>query len=342
MRLSAFKFSRHAHFSRRTGLFFLALVVLFCPLVLLSLTLSTAHAQNHGCAPATPPPVPDTVPAPATPGTVLINEVLSRPASTWNCSEPQNVFSLAKDSWIELYNTQNQAVDLHEAHMQISLDGGVSSTVLPFGSSIAANKFLIIFPLESPPITSPANWNVVLSINGTIIDQATIPSLQPDQSYARVPDGSSLWLSCGSPTIDTSNNACDQPVTPTPARTPTPTKTPTSTVTALPSATLTPGVTLTPTVSAGTTASATGGSPDQPGSSGTQPAWGQIQLPTDPVSTPDLSTTAGSSPLLLTQPRNSTTGQNNSTNTGLVILLVSLALALLAGLAGWWKFWRKT
>jgi len=37
-----------------------------------------SYASGHGCAPANPPPVPGSVvPAPATPGSVLINEVLS-------------------------------------------------------------------------------------------------------------------------------------------------------------------------------------------------------------------------------------------------------------------------
>jgi len=37
-----------------------------------------SYASGHGCAPANPPPVPGSVvPAPATPGSVLTNEVLS-------------------------------------------------------------------------------------------------------------------------------------------------------------------------------------------------------------------------------------------------------------------------
>ena len=61
---------------------------------------SSANTQ-HGCAPQIPPPVAGTlVPAPATPGSVLINEILPVPGSTWNCSETNKTFSLNSDSWV--------------------------------------------------------------------------------------------------------------------------------------------------------------------------------------------------------------------------------------------------
>jgi hypothetical protein len=72
------------------------------------------------------------------------------------------------------------------------------------------------FPLESPRLSSPlpviaphgylslflsvfsgtsinGNGNVRLLIGGVTIDQINIPSLKLDQSYARIPDGSSSW-----------------------------------------------------------------------------------------------------------------------------------------------------
>jgi hypothetical protein len=68
-----------------------------------------AAATPHGCAQPAPPPVSGSpVIPPATPGIVVINEVLNNPGSTWNCSEPAGTFSLSTDSWVELYNPQNQ------------------------------------------------------------------------------------------------------------------------------------------------------------------------------------------------------------------------------------------
>src|SRR5581483_7816368 len=75
---------------------------------LFGLTKSVSAAQKHGCAPDTPPAVAYPVPAQALPDEVIINEVLSQPKSSWNCAEPEGVFSAAKDSWIELYNPQSQ------------------------------------------------------------------------------------------------------------------------------------------------------------------------------------------------------------------------------------------
>jgi hypothetical protein len=87
--------------------FFSALLV-----VALFLNVNTPHATSastHGCAPPIPPPIPGSpVPAPATPGILLINEVLSMPGSTWNCSELNKTFSLNSDSWVEIFNPQNQ------------------------------------------------------------------------------------------------------------------------------------------------------------------------------------------------------------------------------------------
>lgn len=47
-------------------------------------TWGYSRRRNHGCASPIPPPVAGSlVPAPAAPGSVLINEVLSLPGSTW-------------------------------------------------------------------------------------------------------------------------------------------------------------------------------------------------------------------------------------------------------------------
>lgn len=307
---------------RRVRWLALGLAALLLYLCLFGLTSPALGAQKHGCAPDTPPPVSSPVPAQAIPGLVLINEALSQPKTNWNCSEPPDVFSQAEDSWIELYNPQSQAIDLYAAHAQISLDGGSTSINLPLGSAINAQSFLVIFPQEKQTTASPIPWNIVLSIQGTTIDQAAIPLLQPDQSYARVPDGSTTWLDAGNPTIDASNNSTDQPVTPTPTKTPKPTPTPK----------------LTPTPK--TTSTSGGSGANQPTSSGTQPAWGQVLFPPDSTPTPGITTTADPATQLLSQPQGLSPPQSSAPNGWLIALIIFCALLLLAVLIWYWRLFR--
>src|SRR5260370_34889691 len=86
----------------------------FCVVPLLCSTafLFTPNVSAHGCAPPSPPPVAGSpAPAPASKGVVLLNEALLNPQSTWNCSESGTYF-VSKDTWVELYNPQNQPFNL--------------------------------------------------------------------------------------------------------------------------------------------------------------------------------------------------------------------------------------
>ncbi len=283
-------------------------------------TMNTAH----GCAPNTPPPVSGTpMPVPATSGSVWINEVLSNPKSTWNCSEPAGTFSPSTNSWIELYNPQNQALDLYTVHTEISLDGGTNWYHLPFGSAIAPGGFLVVFPLENYPTQPPSMWSVVLAFasTGTVIDQVTIPTLLPDQSYARIPDGSANWQPVGQPTIDASNNASDQPITATPTKTPSPTKTPTPTKTSKPTK--------------GSGPSSTTGA-TLPPNTGTQPAGNQLQLPSDTTSvteTPDTASTSGLGQSIPAVP-------NTGPDIWHIVWLISLLLLFCGSLVWCWRIFR--
>jgi len=159
----------------------------------------------HGCAPLVPPSVPGSpLPAPAIPGKLLINEVLSLPGSRWNCSEPQNTYSITSDSWIELYNPQSQAFNLYAAHATFEIGSSTIPFYLPLGSVIAPHGYLVLFPSMFSGTLIRAN--VRLLIGGVTIDQVKIPSLPVDQSYARIPDGSNVWKITNAPTIDSSNN----------------------------------------------------------------------------------------------------------------------------------------
>lgn len=284
---------------------------------LLGLTAPAFGAQVHGCAPDVPPPVPgNPVPLQTLPESVLINEALSQPGSNWNCSETNRAFSQMNDSWVEFYNPQNQPINLYAAHAQLSLNDGSTSILLPFGSIIAAHGYLVLFPQEKQTVASPLPWNIILSVDGTTIDRATIPLLQPDQSDARVPDGATQWLYASNPTIGTSNNSTNQPVTPTPTKTTTATKTPTS------------------------SGAGVGVGTGQPTSSGTQPAWGQVQLPSDPAPVPSGSTTANPPAQLPGQSQNPPPPQSNSPDGGVITLLVFLSLLFLSTLVWCWRLFH--
>ena len=66
-------------------------VVIVCMMIFLvsnTVISSVLSATQHGCAPATPPPVAGTLAQPeAAAHVVCLNEVLSHPGSVWNCSE---------------------------------------------------------------------------------------------------------------------------------------------------------------------------------------------------------------------------------------------------------------
>jgi hypothetical protein len=264
-------------------------------LIALFLNTNTPHASSastHGCAPSIPPPVPGSpAHAPATPGILLINEVLSTPGSTWNCSEPNKTFSIRNDSWVELYNPQNQPFDLYAAHA--SFDTGINTSVyyFPLGAAIAAHGYLVLFPaVYSDTLVIGANLRLL--IGGVTIDQVTLPALMVDQSYARIPDGSNTLRITNTPTIDASNMASQ--VSPSP-----------------------------PNQERG----AYGNTHSTPThATGTQPTWSNLQLPTQVATF-----TTAVNPALITSPASPvavSTGWDTPRRILLTVLAVALALML--------------
>ena len=180
-----------------------ALVVTF----LLSMTALSVSASSsgHGCAPHVPPSISGSL-APSVPGMIVINEVLLVPHSTWNCSESPGTYSVIADTWIELYNTQNQPFNLYASHAVIDSGPGTNAAYFPFGASIAAHGYLVLFPRYDASFLMSETSTLRLVIAGVAIDQVTVPQLAPDQSYARTTNGASNWQIINSPTIDNSNS----------------------------------------------------------------------------------------------------------------------------------------
>ena len=195
------------------------LVAAFSVLLLFSITAQAVAAvsgpSGHGCASPTPPGIAGSpAPAPAVSGIILINEVLLVPHSTWNCSETPGTYFDTTDAWIELYNTQNQPYDLYAAHALIDSGPNTNFYTFPLGAAIAAHGFLVIFPRTAPDFTATETPTLRLVISNVVIDQVSVPTLGPDQSYARTSDGASSWEITSTPTIDASNTSLQ--VTPTP------------------------------------------------------------------------------------------------------------------------------
>ena len=190
--------------------------VLFFLVLQLSLSFSPSTTQPR-CAPVNPPPVSGTlVQPPAISGVLFINEALLEPNSTWNCSE-YNTHNTSNDSWIEIYNSQDQAFDLYAAHTVIDSGPNTNLFYLPFGSAIAPHGFLVVFPRASWEFSSTETATWRLLIGNTVVDEVKIPPMGEDQSYARIPDGGSSWAITSVPTIDSSNMASG--VSPTATRT---------------------------------------------------------------------------------------------------------------------------
>ncbi|GAC1662093.1 MAG: hypothetical protein NVS9B9_23770 [Ktedonobacteraceae bacterium] len=301
----------------------LTLVSILLLLILVFTPSFVSAATKHGCASVTPPAVSGTLVQPLpTRGILFINEALLTPHSTWNCSEI-GTYTAINDTWIEIYNAKNQPLDLYSVHT--SLDGGPNTNpfYLPFGSSIAPYGFLVVFPrLDSNFLaTETSTWRLL--IGGIPVDEVSIPLVGEDQAYARVPDGSSTWVTTSTPTIDANNMS----------------SVPTSTRTQ---------------VAATATARTTSGSNKSSGSSrggiygngssayigngkqqvdGVQPAWGSLNHP-DAIAT---------SPATSMQPSNGMLQiRNNDLDVPHKILLTLLVTALAATLFWCWRLFRTS
>ena len=296
----------------------LSFVVALLVLALLSClsALPLRAASSHACAPSIPPPVPGPlVPAPATLGIVMINEVLYAPSTVWNCLD-QGSPSYRTDSWVELYNTTGQSLDLSASHASFTSNTSPYPYYFPINSAILAHGYLVLFPDAGTSLLA-SGANLSFNISGVSIDQLAIPSLAPDQSYSRMPDGASTWQITLAPTIDASNIA--------PQRTPTPTHTPS------------------PNRGSSGSGSGSGGYGGGTGYSGSTPtlangtqiAWNKVQLPTSvPISTATVN-----APLPVSSPSPTITSVSDTPHR---ILLTILVIALALMLFWCWRLFRPS
>jgi hypothetical protein len=108
------------------------------------------------------------------------------------------------DDWIELFNNSPAAIRLDGYKIY---DDPANKYVLPPGTTIPANDFLIIFANDlntglntSFKLTSGGETVYLENARGEVIDKVVFPALLNNQSYARIPDGSTTFEITGFPT----------------------------------------------------------------------------------------------------------------------------------------------
>jgi hypothetical protein len=324
------------------------LVIASFVLFFLSVTIpfTSLAAPQPSCASLTPPSVPGPLTdPPATPGNLFINEVLLTPNRTWVCPPDPPSSDRALNAWVEIYNSQNVAIDLYKFQAALDSGDGTDRYYLPEGSAIAAHSFLVVFPRISGTSFSQVT-QLRLSISGnTYLDTIDLPlSMPPDTSYARVTDGGDQWQWLTTPTPGTSNPAALQTsissstaaIATTIARTPTPKASPT------PRHTPTPNTSKKSRSSGGSQQdgpTTDNGGAAQTGSDlsvlidGTQPAWNKLPVP---GSTPSLTANGDTNNASANEPLAvSDDGEGNNTIRN--IEMTVLAVLLAGGLFWCWK-----
>jgi hypothetical protein len=155
-----------------------------------------------------------------------------------------------------------------------------------------------------------------------VIDQVSIPGLGINDSYARIPDGSSNWGITTTPTIDARNIETSSTTTPT----------------AKPTISSTQGTTVS------TVSSGPGGSgsthPTPVLATGTQPAWNKLSFP--PATTAASSTASFDNSPLVNTPSPASTGSQAGMQDMQHRILLTALLVLLAGALFWcWKVYSS-
>lgn len=140
---------------------------------------------------------PDAGPADAgpsgAPSGLALNEAMSRNAAT--VQDAAGEF----DDWLELYNPADAAIRLDGFTLA---DGAGVPTPFPEGAQVPARGFLLIFADDTPeqgsaiephfPFKLSGNTGEPLVLrdpDGALVDNLTLPVLEQDRSFGRVPDG---------------------------------------------------------------------------------------------------------------------------------------------------------
>lgn len=128
---------------------------------------------------------------------VVINEITPTPSSG--------------SDWVELYNSSDADVDISNWVLD---DEGTSSEMLIIPqNTILAQKSAKLFYVSNR--LNKDGDTVYLKNQGIEVDKYQYTSTETDVSFARFPDGSSIWANC-TPTPQAANANCQIPPSPSP------------------------------------------------------------------------------------------------------------------------------
>ncbi|WP_146747115.1 hypothetical protein [Thermogemmatispora tikiterensis] len=258
-----------------------------------------------------------------------MNEVLTRPASPWNCSSAGTT-TLNRDAWVELYNPLDQPVDLYAVHAALDTGPQTPLFLLPLSSALPAHGFLVVFP-DSQFFFPNEPFTLRLLFNGSVvIDEVNVPLLNSEESFARISDGAPVWHSTTDPTPGSSN---------APSLQPSPSSTPKAA-----SPTASPNAAQSSAQGRETAASSLHSTP-APAIAGTQPAWSTLRLPSpSPVETgiatgqSDTGRSSPSSSAVTIPAEEASTGGPGWLH---LAVLAGLGLALVASCLWCWRLFRS-
>ncbi|HPN38091.1 MAG TPA: lamin tail domain-containing protein [Melioribacteraceae bacterium] len=119
------------------------------------------------------------------------------------------ILSTGSPDWIELYNPNNQPVDVSG---YLLYDGSTATNkyAIPAGTIVPANGFLVINCDDGVTganfkLSSGGEYVTFEKPDGSPIESITFPGLATNTSYGRYPDGSTNWQILSTPTQGTPN-----------------------------------------------------------------------------------------------------------------------------------------
>ncbi len=194
---------------------------------------SPGASNQPAASTATPTSTPTSPPYPTG---VSLNEFMPDPDSDWNDSGVAD----ENDEYIELYNANTFDVDISGWKLDDVANGGTQPYTLPAGTTLRAQRFLVLFRSETGIALNNSGGDSVrlLTPDGVEVESHPYTQTRPDEAYSKSIDGGSEWVQNYPPSPGASN----QPPawTATPTSTPTPSATPTVTPTATPGGSPTP------------------------------------------------------------------------------------------------------
>ncbi len=143
---------------------------------------------------------------------VFVNEFVPAPYKDWNGDNKID----SGDEWIELYNSANHRIDLSGWQLDDAKSGSAPFQ-LPQGTFIKPKGFLLYFAAETKiGLNNGGDAVRLLHPDDTVADVKKYDPIETNASYARHPDGSSVWVTTCIPTPGAEN--CSFHIPPTPTR----------------------------------------------------------------------------------------------------------------------------